>query len=258
MLAIKPVVNVKSVVSLFSLILLPLLLIGCNSSSSGSGAAPAVTDPGVTPSVVAPTVMLSGEPANYGNTVAFEVIATFSAAVTDFVAADVNVTGATVTAVADQGSGTAYTLTVKPTSATAGITLSIPAGRAGGNVISNELSVSYVAPIMAPADAAALNGKVYTMTEAALNATFLADGTNTVTFTAPNSISSDNNSGNPFMGTYTYAVDAENDHIGIVSINSAQIGGAGTLTMTFITESSGTYVMVDATGTDTGPFVEVP
>ncbi len=134
MLAIKPVVNVKSVVSLFSLILLPLFLIGCNSSSSGSGAAPAVT--GVTPSVVAPTVMLSGAPESYSrensSTVAFEVTAQFSASVDDFVIADVVVSGATVEVT---GSGQIHTISVMPNGMNEEIVISIATAKASGNTV---------------------------------------------------------------------------------------------------------------------------
>lgn len=59
-----------------------------------------------------PTVTLSGQPSFVNSVAAYTVTATFSEAVTGFVAGDVTVTNGTVTAIS--GSGTTYTLTITP------------------------------------------------------------------------------------------------------------------------------------------------
>ncbi len=142
MLAIKPVVNVKSVVSLFSLILLPLFLVGCGGGGGSSSGVPAPTD------LTVPTVTITGPSLHNGSS--FMLTATFSEAVTGFEASDITAVGHAVAVSPESGSGTIFTLTVTPTNAD--LSLTIPASSAtdgtNGNTASAEFTVTYdgVAP----------------------------------------------------------------------------------------------------------------
>ena len=86
-------------------------------------------DTRVTAAISGPTGSVTG---------AFDVTITFSEAVADFEASDINVTNGAVTNLA--GSGAAYTATIKPSKPGA-VTVSVPANAAGNNQASNIYTV---------------------------------------------------------------------------------------------------------------------
>jgi hypothetical protein len=92
-----------------------------------------------------PTVTLSGQPGFVNSLAAYAVTATFSEAVTGFVAGDVTVTNGTVTGIS--GSGTTYTLTITPNGA-GDIGVLVPANAAldvanNGNTASTTVSTVF-------------------------------------------------------------------------------------------------------------------